>query len=536
MRITMACFAALLAAPPLLADGRIASPSTTATPAETVNWTTGVSYTYDGSGNVRQIGNDRFVYDHAGRLVQAEINGITRVYTYDAFGNRTGCTHEPGTADVSDCQLGLSIDSASNRVEGVQYDSVGNVKNYYGHTYSYDALHMPIRDDRGSGLAREFVYTADDERLATHTLGSGWNWTVRDVSGKVLREFTSDESLGVFTWARDYVYRDGMLLASVHPSNGNPVIYHYHLDHLGTPRRVTDRSNRTVGFHDYLAFGPEVSGGLTEPSPAPLQYTGHERDKWGVEGADTLDYMHARYYSPTLGRFLSLDRAPADPKSPQTWNQYAYARNSPLRVIDPDGLWGRDIIVVPITIVMSTRDKDLQHRVQRSMAQAQSFFAHADIHFSVKRVTGSLTWQGTRIDGQVNGQEFGEFLKSTRGLVVIVGDTDNFVGVSGGTKNIGGPTVLGTDTKESTLSDEIAHALGNLAPGVEAVSNADPILGFFYLKAANALTDGVTDVQEVRVALGLGLQSTYQQMLRNVAERLICSPSTLETANIPCVD
>src|SRR6185503_10466701 len=113
-RFTIACFASLLAASPLLAETRVVTATPSAT--EVVNWTAGVSYTYDGSGNVRQIGNDRFVYDQTGRLVQAQVNGVTRVYTYDAFGNRTGCMSQPGTPSATDCQLGLSIDSASNRV------------------------------------------------------------------------------------------------------------------------------------------------------------------------------------------------------------------------------------------------------------------------------------------------------------------------------------------------------------------------------------------------------------------------------------
>ena len=64
-----------------------------------------------------------------------------------------------------------------------------------------------------------------------------------------------------------------------------------------------------------------------------------------VEGvAVELDYMHARYCSPVLGRFLSVDpkllqRAT---KKPQRWNRYTYAINNPLKFVDPDG---RDIML-----------------------------------------------------------------------------------------------------------------------------------------------------------------------------------------------
>lgn len=37
-----------------------------------------------------------------------------------------------------------------------------------------------------------------------------------------------------------------------------------------------------------------------------------------------LDYMHARYFSAHLGRFLSSDPIVASPGVPQAWNRYAY--------------------------------------------------------------------------------------------------------------------------------------------------------------------------------------------------------------------
>jgi RHS repeat-associated protein len=55
--------------------------------------------------------------------------------------------------------------------------------------------------------------------------------------------------------------------------------------------------------------------------------------------ADDLDYMHARYYHPQLGRFLAVDPAleSAELLRPQSWNRYNYAYNSPLLLTDPNG-------------------------------------------------------------------------------------------------------------------------------------------------------------------------------------------------------
>jgi hypothetical protein len=50
------------------------------TPA--IDWSNGVAYAYDGSGNIKTIGANTFIYDGAGRLIQATTNGVTRTYTY----------------------------------------------------------------------------------------------------------------------------------------------------------------------------------------------------------------------------------------------------------------------------------------------------------------------------------------------------------------------------------------------------------------------------------------------------------------------
>jgi len=50
--------------------------------------------------------------------------------------------------------------------------------------------------------------------------------------------------------------------------------------------------------------------------------------------------MHARYYNPTQGRFLSVDprlNGKTASKHPQLWNRYSYAANTPLKFTDPTG-------------------------------------------------------------------------------------------------------------------------------------------------------------------------------------------------------
>ena len=73
-----------------------------------------------------------------------------------------------------------------------------------------------------------------------------------------------------------------------------------------------------------------------------MKFTGHQRDLANLGGdGDDLDYMHARHYNPTLGRFLSVDRHRGGGRIPQSWNRYAYVGGRPLVFADPDGQhWG----------------------------------------------------------------------------------------------------------------------------------------------------------------------------------------------------
>ena len=310
-----------------------------------VNWSTGVVYEYDGSGNVRKVGTDTYLYDTAQRLIRGSVAGSQQNYTYDSFGNRKTCQPAGG----GDCQYGFAVDSSTNRVEGRVYDKRGNMLQLpEGNTLEYDELGM-VRKENGTGRQAFYIYSADDERIAVYETANtqpqthNWQWTVRGLDKKPLREFTSEGSSGTanFKWVRDHVWRESVLLASRQADAGAPggvSTYHYHVDHLGTPRQVTDAASIIVGRHDYLPFGPELTSTTKdERKLQDLKFTGHERDF--AADRPPLDYMHARYYEPRLGRFLSVDPTweSAELEKPQSWNRYAYVMNNPVNMTDPDG-------------------------------------------------------------------------------------------------------------------------------------------------------------------------------------------------------
>ncbi len=184
------------------------------------------------------------------------------------------------------------------------------------------------------GHFTHFLYTADDERILRFGTG-GFSWSLRDFQGRVLREFRPESNC--LQPIRDHIYRGASPIATV-TVDENDILskrHHLSLDHLGSPRYITDGAGNFLSEHKYYPFGEEA----TRPAQndLPLKFTGHERDFYADGTNDDLDYMHARFCDPRVGRFLSVDPVLGSPLTPQSWNRYSYVRGNPMVLIDPSG-------------------------------------------------------------------------------------------------------------------------------------------------------------------------------------------------------
>ncbi len=106
-----------------------------------------------------------------------------------------------------------------------------------------------------------------------------------------------------------------------------------------------DPNANVIGRHDFLPYGEEVPASTAGRNGSfgpnndwvTTKFTGQLRD-----GESGMDYFNARNFTAPLGRFMSPDpgNAGASLTDPQTWNAYAYVRNSPLHMVDPSGMSG----------------------------------------------------------------------------------------------------------------------------------------------------------------------------------------------------
>lgn len=320
----------------------------------TANWDSG-AYSYDGAGNIVTIGTagttpvDNFFYDKIGRLQEAQISNGNQQwkqqYTFDGFSNITSIvTTEPGgTVATRTIPVSTSSNKLSDPTNGgrFSYDTAGNLTKNGALFFTYDGLNM-LKSLQGASNNIVYAYTPSDERIWTYngTDGSA-SWKIRDLSGNVLREYSQIASS--WSWNKDYIHI-GRQVAVAAYSGGN---LYFYPDHLGTPRLIADQNKNIVESNKYLPFGEEATTSTDETGEA-IRFTGHERDINGAGKADTLDYMHARYYHSFFGRFLSIDPILADSTRAGGWSRYSYVQNNPVNAFDPTGKQKRPIQVPSI--------------------------------------------------------------------------------------------------------------------------------------------------------------------------------------------
>lgn len=139
------------------------------------------------------------------------------------------------------------------------------------------------------------------------------------------RPIWETDGAGVMTAQLD---RDifGNLLSRAEPGSRR----YYHTDGLGSTVALTDEAGATAASMLYDAWGN--SRATSGTGQGKYRFTGAELDS-----ASGLYHMAARFYDPSIGRWLSEDPVQDKFFEPFTLNFYAYVSNNPALLLDPDG-------------------------------------------------------------------------------------------------------------------------------------------------------------------------------------------------------
>ncbi len=256
---------------------------------------TTISYEYDGAHNV--IRSDRSgrlwtsTLDQADRLTRLEGTGpsVVITYSYDDNGNNI-------LARAPEYEYLFSYDIADRAI-------TVNVTGITGASFAYDGAGLRVRKTVGGTTYR---YQYDRAASVPRLLEDGSRRYVHGLTGVA---YTTDLN-GV----------------------GAPQLV-FHLDQQGSVRAISNPSGQLVYSTRYEPHGwtrHTVSNSGYQSQP--LGYVGAPFDPEA-----SLVYLHARYYAPTVYRFLQRDSLFGTATVPVSLHRYAYAHNNPLVYTDPSG-------------------------------------------------------------------------------------------------------------------------------------------------------------------------------------------------------
>jgi RHS repeat-associated protein len=299
---------------------------------------TDLRYCHDARGQLTGRGStatcdtssvESFAYDDAGNRTEAVEAGVERDFAYTAAGVLCDVETAPSSADCS----GGNVTS----------DDAGRISDQGGWHLEYDARARLVSacDSSactGSGFDRvDFEYDGAGHRTAiTETPAAGspvveWTFRYRGDAivaeykdGTLWREYVTDEAGTIgkvivpagLTGSGTYLvtwngHGDAMALYKIESSGALTLANSFTYGTWGRPTTATHNSIADLGFR--------------------FLYVGAADVQWDAAFGLDLLYMHARHYSPSLGRFLQPDPSRLDERL------FVYAGNGPVSRIDPSG-------------------------------------------------------------------------------------------------------------------------------------------------------------------------------------------------------
>ncbi|WP_108651045.1 DUF6531 domain-containing protein [Dongshaea marina] len=252
----------------------------------------GREYGYYASGALRSIKDSRngfseFFYDRADRLTRVT-GPVAENFVYDPAGNLLAeGESNPANTELKQNRL---LCYGDKRYRYNDYGSLIEESGPSGTTrYQYDTKQQLVRVDN-NGQQTCYKYDPLGRRIAKLT-PQGETCYIWD--GDVLLTESCGEKRKL------YLHEPGSFRPLAQVVDGKT--YHYQLDHLGTPRELTDAEGNIVWSVQYKAFGSVVCKQV-EDVENNIRFQGQYFDS-----ETGLHYNRHRYYNPRIGRYLSQD-------------------------------------------------------------------------------------------------------------------------------------------------------------------------------------------------------------------------------------
>ena len=275
---------------------------------------------WDAAGNMTEscIGGDRncrsLCWDEQNRLQGVKDNKWLSYYQYDAAGDRTYKLTGKG-----------------------ELQNINGEWRYFYHLDNATLYVSPYLVATKQGYTKH--YYAETERIASRIGGGRLRYLDQPVvgQGKIVEKQSTNKTYAkeVLEECLDAIHSEGQadlhhLYDMINNAHSETDCYWYHPDHLGSSSWITDSAGTAVQHLHYLPWGEDFVDQRTSSFSSIYTFSAKEKD---VETG--LSYFGSRYYSSDLSVWLSVD--PMAAKYPST-SPYAYCRNNPIILYDPDGL------------------------------------------------------------------------------------------------------------------------------------------------------------------------------------------------------
>lgn len=365
-----------------------------------------VNYEYDADNRLIKVtdwlGNvTQYNYDSRGNLSFSISPGLITIYKYDEVSRLTKLINYNSNTMAITSGFEFTPDVLGNRTQIKRYQPLNlPTFNLANSSYSYNSDSQLISatgqsfayDNNGNLLSRtnagvtaNLTYNYDNQ-LTQYTSGTttlaylydALGNRIKKTSGSVVTKYIVDPNRTLPSVLAEtnasgnitsyYVYGLGVISKIV-----GTTAYFYQYDGLGSTVAITDKTGAVVNKYAYDDFG-NLATNSTETVANPFKYVG----KFGV-ATDLPDllYMRARYYSPSVGRFINKDPIGLA----GGMNLYAYVGNNPLSWIDPGGLrqWAPDWIqrlILPYGNYGGPANTDPTFQKQPMDSQDEIFMGH----------------------------------------------------------------------------------------------------------------------------------------------------------------
>jgi RHS repeat-associated protein len=349
------------------------------------------TYSYDTLNRLTTLANSAtgsfgFSYDALSHRTQmSRPNGINTNYTYDNLSRLLSILHQAGTSTIDGDAY--TLDSAGNRTAKTdEYASVTS-------NYTYDALYELTQVTQGSTTTESYVYDGVGNRTASLGVASYTTDSSNEVTANSNASYTYDyngntssmtDSDGTTHYSWDYDNRltsvtlpasagtvsfkydpFGRRVRKISPTTTSVFLYdgpntvatasgtggivaryaetqdvdeplaesrsgipsYFERDGLGSVTSLTNSVGSIIRTFTYDSFGQLVGSSGTTTNF--FRYTSRDFDT-----ETSLYNYRARYYNPSLGRFISEDPLGIKPDV----NAYRYVRNNVVNTTDPSGL------------------------------------------------------------------------------------------------------------------------------------------------------------------------------------------------------